>query len=106
TGAQEDSPLLVHRVIAAVGLRAGANSAIESRQAAFLRVAASEIPLVAATAIDDGGYEPPRIDGRIGRVLSGIVSGEQAGLHVGHDPRAWAFTAAPDGGGAEVRGLH
>ena len=66
-GAQEDGALLVHWEIAGVVARSGADSAVEGRQAALLRVAAAEIPLVAAAAVNHGGHEPPGIDGRIGR---------------------------------------
>src|SRR5581483_11072023 len=53
-----------------------------------------------------GGNEAPGIDGWVGGILLRVVSGEQAGFHVGHDPRASTSAASPGGRRAEVGGFH
>src|SRR5215469_14619591 len=97
--AEDDRALLVHRVVAR-----GADAAEVRRQGTGLRVAAEDGPVV-RLALDHRGGEP-EVGGRVGRVEAGALAGEQAVLHVGHDPRAATRAAAPGGFRPEVDGFH
>src|SRR5580698_848104 len=97
--AEDDRALLLHRVVAG-----RANPAEVGREAAGLGVAAEDGPLV-GPALDHGRGETIR-RGRVGRVKAGVGPGEQAVLHVGHDPGAVARAEAPGLLRAEVDGLH
>ena len=100
-----DGALLVHRVIGAVLLGTGTHPGIEGLQTAVLRVAAFQLPEIAAAAAEHAGHETP-VDGGVGFVDAGVVAGEEPRLHVRHDPGAGARPAAPAGGGAEIDALH
>src|SRR6185312_5385439 len=99
--AEDDRALLVHRVVAR-DVRAGAT--VVGGEAAGLGVAAEDGPLVGAALDHRGGV--PVVRRRVVRVVALVQAGEQAVLHVRHDPRAVARAVAPDLDAAEVDGLH
>src|SRR6202034_158004 len=86
--AEDDRALLLHRVVAG-----RANPAVIGGEGAGLGVAAEDGPLVRA-AFDHGGGVPVA-GGRVVGVVAGRGAGEQAVLHVGHDPGAVAGAVAP-----------
>src|SRR5437762_3662608 len=72
TDAEDDGAFLPHRVVAG-HVRPGA--VVEGRQAAGLRVATPDRPVVATVALDDGGRVPV-VHGRVVGVEPGIRSEE------------------------------
>src|SRR5215475_5167657 len=83
--AEDDGALLAHRVVAR---DVGAHTVVEGRQAAGLGVATADGPVVRLPFDNGGGV--PEVDGRIVGVQPLVHTGEQAVLHVGHDPGAVA----------------
>ena len=97
---QNDGTLLVHRVVSI-----GSLAAVMRREPTGLRITASDGPQVARIALDDGCDEA-RGDGGIVFVLLVVVTGEEAVLEIGHDPRPISGSRAPVGAGAKVDGFH
>ena len=96
----------MHGVISVVALLAmGAWTAVENGQGIAGSVSSAEIPSVSATTVHEHRYETPVRDGR-DVIQFGVIAGEQAGFHVGHDPRPIAVAAAPGSGSAVIGGLH
>src|SRR6185312_16796340 len=83
--AEDDRALLLHRVVTR---DVRARAAVVRGQAAGLGVAAEQGPLVRPALEHGGGVAVVR--GRVVGVVSGVDPGEQAVLHVRHDPRAVA----------------
>ena len=102
---QQHAAFLVHRIIGVAVRSSGPHAAVEGRHGILRRIRAPEVPLIPAATIDIDRHETPAVDGR-DVILLGAVAGEEPRFHVGHDPRAFAVSASPGGGGAVIGSFH